>query len=628
MAEDTMLQEAIQALRKKDRARARDLLTRLLKTDQNNGCQERNHFATYWIWMSAAVDSQKERLYCLQTALKLDPENAAAKRGLILLGALPPDDSIPPFPLNHPRLWEEKLAVQEEEKPKKRGWANPLVRLAVAIGGAVILIGLVLLGVMLPRGATSRLLRTPTHRPTATATLTPSLTPLFRTTTPTFSAQTPLWMLLPATYTPTPLYVTTQHPVTSSDAYSAAIRYFKQGDYQNAISLMQQVLVIEPGAADAYYYIGESYRFLGDNAKALDAYNAAIQSNASFAPGYYGQALALEALDFETDVISYLDQAIQLDPQFAAAYLERGMQRIHHGDPQAALDDLRRADSLSPDSPLVYLYLAQAQMALGRYDQALESAKKANELDITLLPAYLLLGQAYSASGQLEKAVGALQTYTLYQPEDVSAWVILGSAYNAAGDYNAAISALDRAIGMDKKLAAAYYQRGMANLGLEELDAAEQDFKAAVAYDPFDFDSHLGLARVYLLQGHAGDAYMQIERNARPLVKDNQSLQAQADYWEAICLEELGETKAAEHYWHNLLALPPDFMLPEEVVPADWREQARQYLAITPSPTATPTFTSTPKVTQTPTPTSTPKGTATSTKTPTPSSTPKVTPTP
>jgi len=595
MAEDTMLQEAIEALRKKDRARARDLLTRLLKTDQNN--------AVYWIWMSAAVDAQKERQYCLQTALKLDPGNASAKRGLILLGALPPDDSLPPFPLDHPRLWEEKLAIQEEEKPKKRGWANPLVRLVAAIGGAVILIGLVLLGVMLPRGTTSRLLRTPTHRPTATATLTPSLTPLFRTPTPTFSAKTPLWALLPATYTPTPLYVVTEHPVTSSDAYSAAIRYFEQGDYQNAINLMQQVLVIEPNAADAYYYIGESYRFMGEEAKALDAYNAAVQSNASFAPGYLGQAMALEALDFETDVTGYLDQAIQLDAQFAAAYLERGRQRISRGDPQAALDDLEVAQGLSPDSPLVYLYLAQAQMAVGRYDEALVSAKKANALDITLLPAYLVLGQAYSATGQLEQAVGALQTYTLYQPDDPSALEILGSAYNAAGDYRDALSALDRAIGMDKKLAEAYYQRGMANLGLEELDAAEQDFKSAVAYDPFDFDSHLGLARVYLLQGHAGDAYLQIERNARPLVKNSQSLQAQADYWEAVSLEELGETKAAEHYWRNLLALPPDFVLPKEVVPADWREQAIRRLATaTPSPTNTPTFTSTPKVTQTPTP--------------------------
>jgi tetratricopeptide (TPR) repeat protein len=286
--------------------------------------------------------------------------------------------------------------------------------------------------------------------------------------------------------------------------------------------------------------------------------------------------------------MGYLDQAIQLDTQFAAAYLERGMQRINHGDPQAALDDLVRANSLSSGSPLVYLYLAKAEMALGRYNQALESAKKANELDITLLPAYLVLGQAYSAKDQLEKAVGALQTYMLYQPDDPSALIILGAAYNAAGDYNSAIYTLDRAIGMDTKLAEAYYQRGMANLGLEELDLAEEDFKAAVAYDPFDFDSHLGLARVYLRQGQAGDAYMQIERNARPLVKNNQSLQAQADYWEAISLEQLGETKPAEHYWHNLLALPPDFVLPKEVVPVNWREQARQYLEITPSPTDEP----------------------------------------
>ena len=48
-AENTLLQEATEALRKDDRARARDLLTRLLKTDQNN--------AMYWVWLSAAVDT-------------------------------------------------------------------------------------------------------------------------------------------------------------------------------------------------------------------------------------------------------------------------------------------------------------------------------------------------------------------------------------------------------------------------------------------------------------------------------------------------------------------------------------------------------------------------------------------
>ncbi|MBN8580338.1 MAG: hypothetical protein J0L96_06665, partial [Anaerolineae bacterium] len=96
---DTIFQDAVDALRHGDKPRAKELLTLLLKTNQNN--------ATYWIWLSAAMDTPKERIYCLQTALKLDPENTTAKRGLILLGALAPDDSIQPFPMNRPRAWEE-----------------------------------------------------------------------------------------------------------------------------------------------------------------------------------------------------------------------------------------------------------------------------------------------------------------------------------------------------------------------------------------------------------------------------------------------------------------------------------------------------------------------------------------
>src|SRR5512138_2000749 len=129
MAEDDVVfQEAVEALREGKKAHARELLTGLLKTDQNN--------ATYWVWMSATVDSAKERIYCLQTALKLDPENATAKRGLILLGALPPDENVQPFSLNRPRAWEQKLLLAHEV-PKPRGWAavrqSPVFRLGLVI---------------------------------------------------------------------------------------------------------------------------------------------------------------------------------------------------------------------------------------------------------------------------------------------------------------------------------------------------------------------------------------------------------------------------------------------------------------------------------------------------------------
>src|SRR5512147_691608 len=155
---DALFQEAIEALRAGNKNRARELLTDLLKTDQNN--------ATYWVWMSSTVDTAKERIYCLQTAFKLDPQNAAAKRGLLLHGALSPDETVQPFPVNRPRAWEEKLLLAHE-KPKPKGWAavkaSPVARLGGFAALGAVLIGAVVFAFI--QFGTNQNLRAPTITP-------------------------------------------------------------------------------------------------------------------------------------------------------------------------------------------------------------------------------------------------------------------------------------------------------------------------------------------------------------------------------------------------------------------------------------------------------------------------------
>ena len=146
---DTMFQDAVDALRRGDKKRAKEILTLLLKKDQNN--------PTYWVWLSASVDNTKERIYCLQTAFKLDPENGTAKRGLILLGALAPDETVQPFPRNRPRAWEEKLLLANE-KPKERGFRavmkSPMIRLMGVVMIGVGLCAVVIFGFVLPNRTT------------------------------------------------------------------------------------------------------------------------------------------------------------------------------------------------------------------------------------------------------------------------------------------------------------------------------------------------------------------------------------------------------------------------------------------------------------------------------------------
>ena len=610
--ENTMLREAIESLRTGDRVRARDLLTRLLKVDQKN--------AEYWVWLSAVVDSQKERLYCLQTALQMDPQNAAAKRGLLLLGALPPDDSVPPFPVDRPRRWEEHLTISQTEQEQLAGWANPLTRVFIVLGIAVVVLGLVLGGSLLvQRNAKPVIPVLPTHRPTATTTptSTPTVPPSLRTSTPTFLGATPLWMFLDKTYTPTPLYVITTHPISSKSAFDAGLRFLAGKDYKNALALFQQAEGLESSAPDITYYIGEVYRLQKNYPSALAEYQLAIKKDGNFAPPFLARALVNLALDPKADVTDDLNEAIRLDPRYTDAYLERGLYLLPN-DPSAAEADFKAATENSPASALAYLYLADAQLALGENDAALESAQHANQLDLTMIPVYLALAQAYIATGQSDQAVSVLQTYTIYAPNDTGAYLALGMAYNEARQYQLAVNSLTKAINADQHNAKAYIQRAAAYLNLQDGSSAQADFKAAISLDSSDFDSQLGLARALDLQGKFRDAYIQVDQKALPLAKTD-ATKAQAYYYEAIYLEEFGDklsTQGAANAWTKLIALPAD------VMPAEWRAQAFTYLKITPTftPSLTPTIT--------PTSTSTLKSTATSASSSTPTPGPKKTGTP
>jgi tetratricopeptide (TPR) repeat protein len=591
--EEQMLEQAKESLRLGDRARAKDLLTRLLKIDQNN--------ATYWVWMSAAMDTQKERIYCLQTALKLDPNNTAARRGLVMHGALPPDDSIPPFPLNHPRPWEANVTVAgEEDRPRgfRAFWANPFARL-----GMIILIGILLLAItVFAFNRAQRLIPAPTRTPgpsptfTITVTLLPTPTPFVRTATPTFVGPTPLALMLESTYTPTPLYVDTPHPAV--EAYRAGIRYFNVHDYPNAQLMMDQVIFIEPNAADAYYYKGLSAIAQQDYENAINYFRTGTEMDAGFAPNYVGFATARLEQGTTGRVLDDLERAIDLDPDFLDSYLVRARYYLLTEDPESALADAGTAIALAPESPFGYLYLAEAQLALDNPAGALKAAITASALDFTNLDAYRLLGRAYTADDQPEKAVGPLQTYTLYRADDPEAFMLLGDAYYAAEDFENAVTTYTKALALDEELGEAYAKRGRAYLALGEADKAIDDLDSARLYLPNTLAANLVVAQAYILKEEPNNAYALLLRVER--LVDSDSDRAEYLYWRALSLEGMAELEAAANDWETLLALPT------EAVPAAMRLEAEQRLAQihTPTPTRTPTVTRTP--TRTPRPSATP----------------------
>ena len=607
-AVDTLFEEAVDALRHGDPARGREILTRLLKADQNN--------PNYWIWMSAAVDTAKERIYCLETALKLDPGNATAKRGLVLLGGLAPDEGVQPFPLNRPRAWEDDLLLAHERPQEKAAGGragSPLARIA-----GVLLAGLVLIAIAAaafyfsPRiGQIIRPIPSSTVGPSPTFTLTPTFA---NATLPGITTQigpTPLADLMGVHYTPTPLYINTPRAPLSADIYRSAQAAYNQGNWDLYIQQMEEIQKAEPDAADVPYYLGEAYRLKGDCRTAMNYYNQALQVSDKFAPGYTGLARARLCIDPGADTSQLYQLAIQADPNYAQAYLDRASFELLRRDSTSALADLRQADKLMPNSALVQLGFAEAYLLAENNAAALEAAKKANSIDETLLPSYFYLGYASVLNGQYADAIKPLQIYLIYQTKDATAYGLLGQALTETGDYPDAVTALNAALQNDPTQVRSYIYLGTSSLRTGDLDSATSYFKRALQYFPDSFDANIGLTEVMYDNRTFGSAYLQAETSKSKATNDTEL--ALAIYWRALSQEGRKSFADAISDWKTLLAMPASDMT------ADMRQTAQAHLSslltATPNPNAaTPTLT--PKASGSGTPTGTPTPSPSATATP------------
>lgn len=602
-----MFQEALTAIQADDLARARDLLTRLIKRNPRN--------AAYWLWMSAVVDSLRERKYCLKQAYRLDPDNKAIQQGLILLGELPVDQELVILPKTLHQNWQKELRKDYLTRFKPPGLKDFFTwqRLLIGVGAVALVVALGAVGLLSPllrngRRNTPAPIVLATFRPPAALQETLAASPTVLT--PTQAGPTPLWMLLEETLTPTPLYVATPHPRT--EAFKSGLRAYEAQAWDDMLTYMEQAAQVEPDAPDIHYYIGEAYRNKQYTMPAIKAYNQALTKDGNFAPAYLGLGKTyLYNMEQWENARDNFKLAVKNDPQILEAYLELAHLALEQSNGQLALDWITQAEDARLSSPFLPLYRAQALLLLEQPEEALAAALTANQQDPTHLDSYRVLGQAYLAAAQIGEAVETLNIYLAHAPEDGEATAWLGLAYEERGQTQRALDTYTQAIQLGTRQPAAYLNRGLIYFAQGKNEEAKTDLQKSLELDKTSFVAHMTLGQVHLLLEEDGNAYQQF--SVCEAYAESDEDWAQIYYWRAQALENLGQTDVARNNWSNLLKLPA------ASVPEDWQLLAEQRLGRTRTPTLTPTRTITPTLTRTPTRTIT----ATQTRQPTNSATPK-----
>lgn len=132
---DRLYREGVAAIRAGDHATGREKLMQVVTLDRFH--------EQAWLWLSAAVETDSERIVCLKNVLTINPGNEAARRGLEKLGEAAPD--MPPRPIPDPPLVRHAVpeavgvdlhamvsglprsSVRAQPSPADESWRAPLL---------------------------------------------------------------------------------------------------------------------------------------------------------------------------------------------------------------------------------------------------------------------------------------------------------------------------------------------------------------------------------------------------------------------------------------------------------------------------------------------------------------------
>jgi serine/threonine-protein kinase len=311
-------------------------------------------------------------------------------------------------------------------------------------------------------------------------------------------------------------------------------RYDQAASVEQAVSLFQQALQLDPAYALAYAGLGEAQWRLYALTRGPERVELARKAS---------------------------ERALQHNDLLAPVHVTLGLIHSGTGDPEQALADFDRALALDPANVDALREKATALQALGQLAEAEALFKRAVELQPRYWGNHSYLGAFYYRRGRYPEAEAAFRKAVELAPDNPRAYANLGALLHEAGGRN------DEAVAaLKKSLALRPGYRAAANLGLIEFShgryaEAARAYETAVGLDASDYRVWRGLGLSHYWapgeRAKAGDALARAaELGERQLEVNPRDAALLADLGD--CYAHLGNAPRARELLKRSLALAPD----------------------------------------------------------------------
>ncbi len=283
-----------------------------------------------------------------------------------------------------------------------------------------------------------------------------------------------------------------EKPVEEAEQFGAAARYglgralAAQGDNAAAIEQFEAVLAAQPEAGAARYSLALSYRALGEVDKARRLLAQPSAGEVTFPdPEYRLMRAAAEG---------------------TGALMHRGGEALMAGRLDEAIEAYRAAADSAPQDPEPRRNLALALLRSGAVAEAIEELRDGLERTPDDLLLRFDLGSALSASGETDLAIEELTRVVEQAPDFVAGHFNLANALIRAGRWAEAGRPLRRVVELDPRHTNARYLLAMRLQQQGQGGKAEHDLRRLLAEHPDHLPSRQGLAALLIGRGDAGGA--------------------------------------------------------------------------------------------------------------------------
>lgn len=296
--------------------------------------------------------------------------------------------------------------------------------------------------------------------------------------------------------------ILSKYPLNFDGLYLSGVIAAQTKQLSLALDLIGKAISVNPNHFSAYLNMGNVLLELNRLNEAIEMFDNAIAINPEYPEAYTNRGVALQELNFLDDALSSYDNAISIDPNYADAYSNRGNVLQELNRLEDALNCYDKAIEIDPKNAEFHSNRGVALQKLNRYVEAISSFDEAIYIHPNYTKALTNRGVALhnlnlfnEAKASFEKAIGI-------DPEYVDGFSNLGNLHNDLNNLQDALRCYDMAITIKPDFVDAHINRGITLQELKRIEESLESFDTAISLNSNNAEAYWNKSLTLLLSGN------------------------------------------------------------------------------------------------------------------------------